>query len=418
MAIGLFAQAPDFHGSYTIPLTDNALKYQDPPELDPVARLQERIDSGKATLEWDEKFGYLPAVLKALKVLVSSQGLVFSKTSFQLAKISPETPRAIYFNDNVYVGYVQEGDVIEVSSVDPERGGMFYTVSQTRAKNVRFERRFECLQCHSSPSTTGMPGHLVRSVYSDPQGYPMTNIGSFVTDHRSDFRERWGGWYVSGTHGSARHMGNVVSRDSKKPEVIDREAGANLTVLPKAIDLSRYLDKNSDIAALMVLEHQTKMHNLITRAGFEVRSAMLLQAEMNKTLKQAPENISESNLRRIYNAAEILVRYAMFADEPPLESPVRGVSAFTREFAAQGPKDKQGRGLREFDLQKRLFKYPFSYVVYSEAFDKLPEVLRERFWMRVEEVLSGKDKSPAFARISDADRANVREILQTTFTAR
>ena len=263
-----------------------------------------------------------------------------------------------------------------------------------------------------------MPGHLVRSVYSDPQGYPMTNIGSFVTDHRSDFRERWGGWYVSGTHGSARHMGNVVSRDSKKPEVIDREAGANLTVLPKVIDLSRYLDKNSDIVALMVLEHQTKMHNLITRAGFEVRSAMLLQAEMNKTLKQAPENISESNLRRIYNAAEILVRYAMFADEPPLESPVRGVSAFTREFAAQGPKDKQGRGLREFDLQKRLFKYPFSYVVYSEAFDKLPEVLRERFWMRVDEVLSGKDKSPAFARISDADRANVREILQTPFTAR
>ncbi|MBL8853174.1 MAG: hypothetical protein JNK57_04280, partial [Planctomycetaceae bacterium] len=79
---------------------------------DPVARLQQRLVSGEMKLEYDPKHGFLPAVLEALDVPISSQTLVFSKTSLQLQKISPRLPRALYFNDEVYVGFCQRGDVL------------------------------------------------------------------------------------------------------------------------------------------------------------------------------------------------------------------------------------------------------------------------------------------------------------------
>ncbi|MBI5084502.1 MAG: hypothetical protein HZB13_07890 [Acidobacteria bacterium] len=413
-AVSALAQAPDFRGSYSVPLTEGALRYADPLKDDPITRLQARIDSGETRLEWDAKFGYLPSLLKALAVPVSSQALVFSKTSFQLSRISPSAPRAIYFNDSVYLGYVHGGEVMELSAVDPERGGMFFTILQKKTAKPRLERGDACLQCHVSPNTTGIPGHLVRSVYADPEGYPLMTTGSFVTDHRSPFAERWGGWFVTGTHGRMRHMGNVQVADRDNPEKFDRETGANLLSLDKRFDVSRYLTPHSDIVALMVLEHQTKLHNLFTRAGFEVRSALILQAEMNKALGKPEAEMSDSTRRRIENSAEILVRYLLFADEFKLDSPVKGTSSFTSDFPALGPKDAKGRSLRDFDLQTRLFRYPCSYLIYSEAFAALPAPLKQRVWARINDVLSGKDQSAAFAALSAADRRNIREVLDAT----
>ncbi|HEY3441694.1 MAG TPA: hypothetical protein VGK29_13105 [Paludibaculum sp.] len=389
------AQPPDYRGSYTVPIGDAALGYPGPGKDDPIARLQARLDSGAVKLEWDEKHGYLPAVLKALKIPVSSQGLVFSKTSFQAPLISPAAPRAIYFSDSVYVGFVPKGPVLELSAADPARGGFFYTLEQKRVAKPQIERGEGCLSCHVSPNTTGVPGHLVRSVYPDATGFPLGTVGSFVTDHRSPFAERWGGWYVTGTHGNARHMGNVVVKDQSKPEALDREAGANVTSLQGLVDTRPYLSPHSDIVALMVLEHETKMHNLFTRAGYEVRAAQTLQGEMNKALGRPAEEISESTARRIENAAEILVRYLLFLDEPRLESPVRGTSGFAREFAARG-------GLREFDLETRLFKYRCSFLIGSESFRALPDALRARVWARIDGVMAG------------AEWAATREVLAAT----
>jgi hypothetical protein len=380
----LQAQPPDYRGSYTVPLGEAALGYPGPAKDDPIARLQARLESGAVKLEWDATHGYLPSLLKALKIPVSSQGLVFSKTSFQAPLISPAAPRAVYFGDSAYVGYVPGGPVLELSAADPARGGFFYMLEQKRVAKPQIERGEGCLGCHVSPNTTGIPGHLVRSVYPDSKGFPMGAVGSFITDHRSPFRERWGGWYVTGTHGTARHMGNVVVRDQGKPEALDREAGANLTSLQPLVDTRPYLSPHSDIVALMVLEHQTKLHNLFTRAGYEVRAALTLQAEMNKTLGRPAGEMSESASRRIENAAEILVRYLLFLDEAPLESPVRGTSAFAREFGARG-------GLREFDLETRMFRYRCSYLIDSEAFRALPQVLRTRVWTRIDAVMTGDE---------------------------
>jgi len=414
LTVPLPAQDDDYRGSYAVPLLTEALRYDRKPAANPVSRLIHEIESGKASLAWDVRHGYLPAILKALDVPVSSQALVFSKTSLQLHRISPDSPRAIYFNDDVYVGWVPRGDVVEISAADSALGGVFFSLRQEKSAKPAIERGDQCLQCHHSGQTTGVPGHLVRSVYPDSDGYPITTTSSFVTDHRTPFLQRWGGWYVTGSHGSLRHMGNSVAKDVNKPEALDREKAANLSSIANRFDISRYLSPHSDIVALMVLEHQTKMHNIITRAGFEARSALLLDAEMKKTLGETGKELGDSTKRRIERAATVLVHHLLFAGEIALPTPIRGTSSFASEFAPRAPRDPRGRSLRELDLKTRLFKYPCSFLIYSEAFSSLPAPLLAATRRRLDAILFGADTAAAFSHLTPDDRRNIREILAAT----
>lgn len=382
---------------------------------DPVAGLQQRLDAGQAKLAFDGPRGYLESLLEQLDVPPSSQVLVFSKTSFQQRLISPRAPRALYFNDDVYVGFVQHGDVLELSAMDPRQGAIFYTLAQEDDGRPRFVRdRGNCLTCHASSRTHDVPGHLVRSVYPSLSGLPHFGAGTFRTNHASPLNERWGGWYVTGTHGRQRHMGNVVSRDRQRPENLDVESGANRTSLEGLVDTAPYLTPHSDIVALMVLEHQTEMHNLITHANFSARTALHQAAGMNKILERPEDYLSESTERRLDNAAEKVVRYLLFEDEAELNDPIQGTSGFAEEFAARGPFDHRGRSLRQFDLRRRLFKYPCSYLIYSAGFDALPAQVKERVYRRLWDVLTGDDVSEPFAHLSAADRQAILEILRET----
>ena len=335
--------------------------------------LQAKLQSKKAVLRHDDRQGYLRSVLEQLNVPVSSQVLVFSKTSFQRTRIAPDTPRAIYFNDDVYVGFVQGSDVLEFSAVDPELGGTFYLLEQAKTPTPTFLRQtHDCLQCHASGKTLDVPGHLVRSVYPEESGQPAFNAGTFSTSHESPMAERWGGWYVTGTHGKQTHMGNVLVTDREHPEKLDTRAGANLTDLSGKFDTSAYLAPSSDLVALMVLEHQVKMHNLITLANYQAKIAIHYSRAINKALGEPEDAISETTARRFQGPAEDLVKYMLFVDEAPLSEPVRGTTSFAKDFTARGPRDHQGRSLRDFDLKTRLFRYPCSYLIYSKAFDALP----------------------------------------------
>lgn len=380
----------------------------------PVTRLQSQIDAGKLELSFDAEHGYLPSVLEALKIPLSSQMLVFSKTSFQQRRIAPWSPRALYFNDNVYVGWVPEGDVIEVSSADPKLGAVFYTLDQSESRRPKFVRdQGNCLTCHASSRTGGVPGHLVRSVFPAPSGQPHYGAGTFRTNHSSPLKERWGGWYVSGTHGRQRHMGNVVSSKADA-EALDVDAGANVTDLSKLTRTGRYLTPHSDLVALMVLEHQTDMHNRITFANFESRQALQYQAIMNRALER-PENFqSESTQRRIASASEKLLEYLLFAEEAQLTDPVAGTSGFAKQFAKLGPRDGRGRSLREFDLNRRMFKYPCSYLIYSREFQALPSPVKNRVYRRLWEVLTQRDRSEKFAHLDAETRQAIYEILCDT----
>jgi hypothetical protein len=400
--------------SYVLPVEHDAIQYLSPPKDDPVAQLQRHLNQGEAHLEFVSPSGYLLSVLKQLQVPLSSQMLVFSKTSFQQHHISPYNPRALYFNDNVYVGWVRGGDVIEVSAVDPNRGAMFYTLDQKRNGAPQFIRREECLQCHASPKTLGIPGHLVRSVYPDREGIPLLQAGSFLTSHNSPLKERWGGWYVTGTHGSQRHMGNVWSQDAEHPDRLDMDSGANLTSLKQRVDLSGYAGQDSDLVALMVLEHQAHMHNLLIKVNWETRLALSQQEAINQAMHEPMGHRSESTQHRIQAVVEELIQYLVFAEEAPLTEPVSGTSGFEREFAQAGPKDHLGRSLRHLDLKRRLFKYPCSFLIYSDAFDALPDAAKGLVYERLWEILSGRDQSPRFAGLSQSERQAVLEILLET----
>jgi hypothetical protein len=243
---------------------------------------------------------------------------------------------------------------------------------------------------------------------------PLFHAGGFVTDHRSQLSQRWGGWYVTGTHGPQRHMGNIFAEDRDHPDDLDREKGANVTDLKGRIDVENYLAPSSDIVALMVLEHQTRMTNLITRVGWEVRMALSDQKAINQALKEPEDQISDSTRRRIDNAAESLLKYTLFTDEALLEAPVKGTAPFAAEFQGQGPRDHAGRSLRELDLTRRMFRYPCSFLIYSAAFDGLPAVVRERFYRRLWEVLTGTDRTPVYGRLTASDRQSIYEILRDT----
>jgi hypothetical protein len=374
-----------------------------------------RLDEGQVQLEFDARHGYLPSLLNLLEIPVSSQVLVFSKTSFQAPRISPQRPRALYFNDESYVGWVQRGDVLELMSTDPVQGEIFYTLSQQPGQRPEILRdRGQCLSCHATSRTQGVPGVLVRSLFVEPSGQPLLSAGTFTSDHTSPFSERFGGWYVTGTHGTMRHMGNVVTADRSGTPNMDRDSGANRTRLTGLLDTSAYLTPHSDLVALMVLEHQSQMHNLITRASYETRSARHYDGIMNEVLQRPSDHVSDSTHRRFASAGDKLLKYLLFSGEFTLESPVQGSSGFAEEFSTLGPRDSRGRSLRELDLNTRLFKYPCSYLIYSPAFDRLPQLVKSHVSKRLLQVLMGQDSSTEFEHLTADDRQAILEILRDT----
>jgi hypothetical protein len=380
-----------------------------------VSQLQQRLDSASAKLKFEDHFGYLKSVLAALEVPESSQMLVFSKTSLQARRIWPQKPRAIYFSDEIYVGFCQAGDVIEVSVADPQLGAVFYTLDQEPVEKPVFRRQTDnCLMCHASSATQSIPGHVVRSVFPDPQGQPILSSGSYRIDHTSPLEKRWGGWYVTGQHGAMKHLGNLIIRGRNVPETIDNSAGLNLQHAPATVDLANYLTPHSDIVALMVLEHQAQGHNLITRANFLTRTALFQQQEMNRALGKREDERWESTTSRVKDAGEPLVKYLLFQEEAKLSGQVIGTSAFAQEFQARGPRDSQGRSLRQLDLKGRMFRYPLSYLIYSASFRELPAEVRDYVWQRLWDVLNGRDAGKEFAHLSSADRQAIVEILRET----
>lgn len=393
------AGADDFQGAtHLMPFDEDTLKYSKTPANGPIARLQQRIDRGETTLELEEGQGYLKSILRALSVPRSSQVLVFSKTSFQRERINPQAPRALYFNDDVYVGFVPGSPLLEFSEVDPRLGAVFYTLDQTKAGKPKFVRTDQCLECHASAKTMGVPGHVLRSFAVDEQGVVDLASGTSLVNHRTPIAERWGGWYVTGEPGGPDHRGNLFGKEAFDRHAQDPAQGGTRRDLHELFNPAPYPEDTSDVVALLVLEHQTHMHNFITRLNYE--STLALQ--------------QYGHLKYLRNIMDAFLKYLLFAEEAALDKPIRGGDAFARSFAAQGPRDRQGRSLREFDLKTRLFKYPCSFLIYSESFDQLPAQVRADLYRRLHDVLTGKDDRPEWEQLAPAKRRAIREILAET----
>ena len=381
----------------------------------PVSRLADDVQSGKVRLEHRPTLGYLTSLLQALKVPESSQTLVYSKTSLQRQRISPRTPRALYFNDEVYVGYCQDGEVLEISVADPQLGAVFYSLAQDADDGPKLVRQGDnCLICHGSSPTRNVPGHLLRSVFVHPSGEPILSAATHRINQTNPLDERWGGWYVTGTHGPQKHLGNLVIQSRDVPDNVDNSAGMNLTALGDRFDATAYATVYSDIVALLVLEHQAEAQNLITQANFTTRQALHYQVTLNRELGEPADHVWDSVTSRIRNVGERLIQYLLFSGEAKLTHRVAGTSGFAEEFAQQGPRDRRGRSLRDFDLQRRLFRYPCSYLVYTPSFQSLPDEVRNYVYVRLWNVLSGQDQTKPFEHLTPDDRQAILEILRDT----
>ena len=391
--------ADDFQGAtHLMPFEEDTLKYGKAEPTGAIARLQRRIDDGEVKLRYDELHGYLLSLLDELKVPKSSQMLVFSKTSFQRERISPRTPRAVFFNDDVYIGYVAGSPLLEISMADPKLGGVFYTLEQAPAQRPRFARNDQCLECHASAKSMGVPGHLMRSFATDENGVVDLSSGTSLVTHRTPIEERWGGWYVTGTHGEQTHRGNLVGKAAFEKQQQTPNYLGNQTDLGRLCSTNNYPAGSSDIVALMVLEHQIHMHNYLTRLNYEATLALA----------------SYGHLKYLKSVTDGFLRYLLFVDEASMASPIKGNTDFAKQFETQGPKDSQGRSLRQFDLKTRLFKHPCSYLIYSEAFDALPEEMKALLYERLHDILSGKDTAEAFAKIPAVTKREIFDILRAT----
>jgi len=380
-----------------------AIQYASRPPSDRLAALAKRVAVGETKLAFNGDNGYLAAMLGALGVPLESQVVVFSETSVQAELITPKNPRALFFDDGVAVGWVRGADVLELAAHDPQQGVIFYTLNQRQTALPRLERQLSCLTCHLSQNTQDVPGMLTFTTQLIPQD-KYSYASGFATDHRTPIADRWGGWFVTGRAGSV-HFGNTEIPQSLRPPAGAALRPRVLDSLKGVVDLRGFPAEHSDVVALMTLEHQATMINLLTRVGWAARIAEYA-APGASAPRPRPEALDE--------AIHELVDYMLFVDEAPLPAGTKGSSTFAATFAARGPRDPKGRSLRDFDLQSRLFRYPCSYMVYSPAFDALPARAKTAVYDRMSAVLSGRVTGEPYTRLSPADRRSIAEILRAT----
>lgn len=384
---------------------DPAIKYSTTPLSNVVEEANRRIQSGAVPLTFDGRGGFLRSALQALQIPVDSQLLVFTGDSLQGRLINEQSPRAIYFNDRVTLAWVRDGEFIEVAAHDETAGVAFYTLEQRSGPAYRapqFVRGGRCTGCHTSGDTLGVPGLVM---FSTTQPGPSMGPGlPRRVDHSEPLTRRFGGWFVTGDAGSTPHMGNDVT-------ALKGRSGRPLASAEGLFDPDGYPVVSSDIAAHLVFAHQAGMTNLLTRASYEARAADPL---LHPPFASTPEE-DERVASMMAGVAREVVDYLLFVDETKLISQIQGSSGFAERFSAGGSKDRKGRSLYELDLNRRLMKYPCSYLIYSPAFDALPRGAKEPIYKRLWEVLSGQERSERYSlALPLGDRQSIAEILRDT----
>ena len=360
-----------------------------PPSIDRVAALNQTLAEHRRSLRREPQIGYLRSVLDAFNLPVDSQLLVFSKTGAQRAYTDPLHPRALYFDDSVAIGYVPGAPLIEVATHDAREGMAFYSLDQTAATPT-FVRQTTCLTCHVSASTLGLPGMIARSHRVGDDGSVLPAGPVHDVTHQTPHPDRWGGWFVTSEdapppYSQLAHAGNITFSgrgDTSNQVFVDW--------MNSTPETRGYLSASSDIAALLVFDHQVRATNLLTK--------------LNHDARLAPHGVA--------GLVDALADYLLFVGEEPPLAPLSPPRGFADHLAATTPRDHRGRSLAQFDLVKRLMRYPCSYMIYSAAFDELPQAVTQAVYRRMIDRLAGNEM--ALPRVSLEDRQAILEILRDT----
>lgn len=371
---------------------------------DRFSKLMQELAASGTSLEYDASGrGYLDALLQALDIDPSTQVLVWSKTSLKQRFIQPSNPRSLFFNDEVYVGFVPGSSTLEIGAMDPNLGPVFFDFAQSPEAAQPFKQETSrCLRCHDTYSMTGggVPRFMLQSVLAGTDGGIVSHEISEITDTSTPFARRFGGWYVTGTHGEMQTMANYVISSADMIRQPDFAKNGNQTSLDAYVNLDAYVRPTSDIVALLVLEHQVEVQNAITRLNYDSR--MLLEAN-----PQAGDAELDPLIRPLLDSL-------FMAHEAPLTDKVAGTSGFREYFEQQGPRDAQGRSLRELDLESRTFRLPLSYLIYSDAIKALPDPVRTRLFAQVRAVLQQESGAVEYPHLNSDQRGAILAILQET----
>lgn len=415
LAASLLAAGAVLRAQSTPDYEQPPISYSTATPRDAVTKLQARLASGDLVLRGrDEEI--LGTVLRELHVPAESQVVVFSKTSLQRGRIHPTTPRAIYFSDSIYVGWVPDG-LIEVASIDPELGPIFYSFDPRPQRNgpAGFERDSDCLRCHGGTFVRDVPGVFVRSVITTDSGEPLLRHGSEVVDDQTPFEQRWGGWYVTGYTGELNHRGNAFGSE-RGDDLVFELSPKRPADLAEFFNVSRYPAKTSDVVALLVLEHQMFVQNALTHAAQRCRKMLEYQRSLQKTMGDPiTDEPSYDSVKSVFaSAVESVVDRMLFREAAPVPPGTTGSEAFRRAFANQGPRSKAGDSLRDFQLRDRVFANRCSYLIYSDAFTALPPQLKSRILDRLHAALRDDDPKGRYAYLEREEKRRIFDILVET----
>ena len=380
---------------------------------DPMTQLVEKVGQGKVDLGPEPGKDRVQRLLDALEVPVESQVLVFTKTSLQRRVVNPKNPRAIFFNEDSYVGWMPNGR-IEVASFDPKVGPVFfYERPLDERDGPMFTKPDSCIGCHAGSAANFMPGLLGRSVFPDPTGRNLKSITSAdQSGHEVPFHDRWGGWYVTGQHGGLRHMGNAFAKRQDKKVTIEREQHANIKRLNDYINVDDQLTTGSDVLALMILDHQIGMHDRLIEAHYRVRHVL----HEENLLDHEDTLLTDEANRVLAKEADRVLRYLLFHDEQPLagDRRVSGHGAFEGTFLANRNIDRDGRSLKDLQLIDHMFKYRCSYMIYSKSFQGLPTILKGRIYRDLAENLISASPTKFYQQLEAEERRAIFAILKAT----
>ncbi len=366
---------------------------------DRFSRLKDDLESGRIALDRSSEKAFVTSLLRALEIPVTSQMLVFSTTSLQLRLITPANPRALYFNEDIYLGWVPGGR-IEVVGLDPELGAIFYIFDPPRGgEPLRIERSERCTNCHAGPDTGRVPGLVVKSVVPGTGGGSLTAFRIEKTGHGIPFDERFGGWYVTGDSRVASSLGNVVGHFSEG-EIVKHQ------IVPGTFfDFDRYPARTSDVLPQLLLEHQAGFVNRVVEAAYRART--YLHADGGQ--------LTGAHAALLDEQARLVARYLLFADEAPLPpGGVEGDPAFIADFLETRRAAPDGASLKDFDLRTHLFCNRCSYMIYSPIFAALPPAMKQRIYAQLAAALSTAAPSADYAWLPAAEKHAIRHILKAT----
>jgi len=402
----LFISATCLHAAPEV--KETVIEFRKPPHnyltheaKDRFAGLLKQIQSGEVKLDTSNDKTFLTSILAALDIPVSSQIMVFSASSLQSEIINPRNPRALYFNEDTYVGFVPNGKV-EVISMDPTHAAIFYIFDGLRPGGAlpNIARSEKCFNCHAGNATRRVPGLIAESLLPMASGASLETYRRDEQGHQIPLEQRFGGWHLTGGHHIPTTHANLmgVATEAGKFDKVSAKPG-------EMWDIDRHLLPTSDILPNLLHEHQLGFENRVFHAAYVMR----------QLLADGRGSLPFSAKAEVEKLAEELARYVLFSDEAKLpREGIEGDTNFMRDFARNRKPAKSGLALKDFDLKSRIFKHRASYMLYTESWEKLPTVLKDRVYYKMAEGLREQNPGPIGAHIPVEEKRAIRSILKET----